>query len=127
MRTTQTWWALALAVAGWHWASTAVTATDATPIQVFGVWHAGNDYCIWGTVRNHAEFYQKNLWLVDRGDGVPSVNVVVLSFVQPLKLLNKTSDSQTSLGVPVGMTADVVNYFKSRNIRVMLSIGGITY
>src|SRR5213076_183964 len=26
-----------------------------------------------------------------------------------------------------GMTADVVNYFKSRNVRVMLSIGGITY
>ncbi len=25
------------------------------------------------------------------------------------------------------MTSDIVNYFNSRNIRVMLSIGGITY
>jgi hypothetical protein len=65
--------------------------------------------------------------LIDRGDGVPSVNLVVLSFVQPLKLLNKTTDAQTSQGVPVGMTADIVNYFKSHNVRVMLSMGGITY
>jgi hypothetical protein len=30
-------------------------------------------------------------------------------------------------GVPRGMTPDIVNYFTSRGIRVMLSIGGITY
>jgi hypothetical protein len=65
--------------------------------------------------------------LINRGNGTPSVNLVVLSFVHPLRLLNKTTDSQTLDGVPRGMTQDVVSYFKSRNIRVMLSIGGITY
>lgn len=99
----------------------------ATAISIYGAWHAGNDFCTWGSVRNMVDFDANNHWLIDRGDGIPSVNLVVLSFVNPLKLLNKTNDSQTSQGIPVGMTQDVVNYFKSRNIRVMLSIGGITY
>jgi hypothetical protein len=73
------------------------------------------------------EFDEKNGWLIDAGDGRPSVNLVVLSFVHPLKLLNKTTDSQTLQGVPLGMTQEVVDYFKDRGIRVMLSIGGITY
>jgi hypothetical protein len=47
--------------------------------------------------------------------------------VNPLKLLNKTTDSGDTNGVPVGMTQAVVNYFTSKGIRVMLSIGGITY
>src|SRR5205085_2142119 len=68
-----------------------------------------------------------NHWLIDRGDGRPSVNLVVLSFVNPLRLLNGTTDAQTLNGTPRGMTADVVNYFTSHNVRVMLSIGGITY
>jgi hypothetical protein len=102
-------------------------AAAATPIQVYGAWHAGNDYCQWGSVRDLDEFDQANHWLVDRGDGVPSVNLVVLSFVHPLKLLNKTNDSQTVDGIPTGMTPEIVDYFTSRGIRVMLSIGGITY
>jgi hypothetical protein len=101
----------------------------ATPIQVYGAWHCGNDACTWASVRDMTDFDVKNRWLVDRGDGtgLPSVNVVVLSFVQPLKLLNKTTDAQTLNGVPRGMNSAVVNYFKSRGVRVMLSIGGITY
>jgi hypothetical protein len=55
------------------------------------------------------------------------VNLVVLSFVHPLKLLNQTTDATTLDGVPRGMTPDIVNYFKSKGVRVMLSIGGITY
>lgn len=106
--------------------SAAQNATG-TPMSVYGAWACSNDACIWGTVRTVSEFDSKNHWLIDRGDGVPSVNLVVLSFVQPLKLLNKTTDAQTAQGVPVGMTADIVNYFKSHNVRVMLSIGGITY
>lgn len=98
-----------------------------TPISVYGVWHAGNDFCTWGTVRNMVDFDTKNHWLIDRGNGSPSVNLVVLSFVNPLKLLNGTTDAQTLNGVPRGMTQDVVNYFKNAGIRVMLSIGGITY
>ena len=102
---------------------------NATPVSVYGAWHCGNDACTWASVRNMTDFDVKNRWLVDRGDGtgLPSVNVVVLSFVQPLKLLNKTTDAQTLNGVPRGMTQDVVNYFKNKGVRVMLSIGGITY
>jgi hypothetical protein len=74
-------------------------------------------------------FDQMNHWLIDRGDGsgLPSVNLVILSFVNPLKLLNKTTDSGTVNGVPVGMNQAVVDYFKSKDIRVMFSIGGITF
>jgi hypothetical protein len=106
---------------------TPTPAEPATPIQIYGAWHCGDDYCTWSTVRNMVEFDQKNHWLIDRGDGVPSVNLVILSFVNPLRLLNKTNDSQTVDGVPIGMTQDVVDYFKDNGIRVMLSIGGITY
>ena len=99
----------------------------ATPIQVYGAWHCGNDFCTWGAERNLTEFDSKNHWLIDRGDGRPSVNLVVLSFVHPYRLLKKTTDAQTLNGIPRGMTPAIVNYFKSRGIRVMLSIGGITY
>lgn len=98
-----------------------------TPLQVYGSWHCGNDACIWGAVRDVNEFDQKNHWLVDRGDGRPSVNLVILSFVHPVKLLHKATDAQTLDGIPRGMTADIVTYFRSRGVRVMLSIGGITY
>src|SRR5262245_13939618 len=98
-----------------------------TPISIYGAWHCGDDFCTWSRVRDVTEFDSKNRWLIDRGDGLPSVNLVILSFVHPLRLLNKTTDSQTLLGVPRGMTQEVVSYFKNRNIRVMLSIGGITY
>ncbi|HYP53135.1 MAG TPA: hypothetical protein VEQ42_06320 [Pyrinomonadaceae bacterium] len=103
------------------------TAAAATPISIYGAWLCGNDFCTWAGVRDMTEFDAKNRWLVDRGDGRPSVNLVVLSFVHPLRLLNKTTDAQTLNGIPRGMTPEVVNYFKSRNVRVMLSIGGITY
>ena len=100
-----------------------------TAIQIYGAWHCGNDACLWATVRDISEFDQMNHWLIDRGDGsgLPSVNIVVLSFVNPLKLLNRTNDAGTITGVPRGMTPEIVNYFKSRGIRVMLSIGGITF
>lgn len=100
---------------------------QATQIQIYGSWHCSNDFCTWGTVRDMTDFDAKNHWMIDRGDGVPSVNLVILSFVNPLKLLDQTNDSQTSGGVPLGMNSAIVNYFTSHNIRVMLSIGGITY
>ena len=100
-----------------------------TPIQVYGAWHCSNDSCLWANVRSVTEFDSMNHWLIDRGDGSgrPSVNLVVLSFVNPLKLLNRTNDAGTVNGVPRGMTPDIVNYFKGKGVRVMLSIGGITF
>lgn len=103
------------------------SAATVTPIEVYGAWHCGNDECTWGTVRDMADFDNNNHWIIDRGDGLPSVNLIVLSFVDPLKLMNRTNDSQTVNGVPIGMTSTVVSYFTSHGIRVMLSIGGITF
>src|SRR5215472_15898705 len=104
-----------------------VQPAKAAQIEIYGAWHCGNDFCTWSTVRNMSDFDTKNHWMIDRGDGVPSVNLVVLSFVNPLKRLNKTNDSQTVNGAPIGMNSAIVSYFTSHNIRVMLSIGGITY
>ncbi len=116
--------ALVTVVAGLG-APSAYAAT--TPIQVYGAWHCGDDACTWGAVRDVGEFDRMNHWLVDRGDGRPPVNLVVLSFVQPLNLLHRTTDATTLDGLPRGMTPEIVGYFTSRGVRVMLSIGGITY
>lgn len=97
------------------------------PMPVYGAWHCGNDFCTWASERTTAEFDGRNHWLVNRGDGQPSVNLVVLAFVHPLRLLSRTTDAQTLNGVPRGMTPAIVKYFKDHGIRVMLSIGGITY
>jgi len=103
------------------------TAPFVTPVSIYGAWHCGNDFCTWSSVRNMTDFDTKNRWIVDRGNGLPSVNLVNLSFVHPLRLLNKTNDAATSQGIPIGMNQAVVDYFKTRGVRVMLSIGGITY
>ena len=50
---------------------------------------------------------------------------MVLSFVNPLKMLHGPIAAYQM--IPKGMTQDVVKYFKDAGIRVMLSIGGITY
>src|SRR6202045_3728273 len=73
------------------------------------------------------DFDTKNHWIIDRGDGSPSVNLGVLNFVNPLKLLNQTNDGGDVNGAPIGMTPAIVSYFTSHNIRVILAIGGITY
>ena len=53
------------------------TAASATPLQIYGTWHCGNDACTWGTVRDMTDFDVKNHWLIDRGDAVPSWAVAV--------------------------------------------------
>ncbi len=132
LRTVKSFAAAAALVAGVA-AVPAVTSTApaiaaaGTPAQVYGAWHCGDDACTWATVRDMADFDRNNHWLVDRGDGRPSVNLVVLSFVNPLTLLDGTTDSGDTDGVPVGMDQSVVDYFTGHGIRVMLSIGGITY
>lgn len=100
-----------------------------TPIQIYGVWHAGNHYADWSLPREIGEFDQANHWIIDRGDGsgLPSVNLVILSFVHPVRLLHKTNDAVTVDGVPIGMTQEIVGYFADAGIRVMMSIGGVTY
>jgi hypothetical protein len=85
-------------------AVSACSVRAAQPLEVYGAWHCGSDYCTWGAMRSVTEFDQKNHWLIDRGNGTPSVNLVVLSFVHPLKLLKRTTDTTTLDGVPRGMT-----------------------
>jgi hypothetical protein len=109
--------------------SAAFSVKAQAQMQIYGAWHCSNDYCTWSTVRNMTAFDTANHWMIDRGDGsgLASVNLVVLSFVQPLKLLDQTTDSGDTNGVPVGMNSAVVSYFTSHNVRVMVSIGGATY
>lgn len=99
-------------------------------MQVYGLWHCYTDACSWASVPNMTTFDTDNHWIIDRNMNntyVPSVNVVVLSFVNPVKLMNLTNDSGDVNGIPVGMTSAVVSYFQSRGIRVMFSIGGACY
>ena len=101
-----------------------------TPIQIYGAWHCYTDGCSWASVPNMATFETDNRWLIDRnmnGTYQPSVNLVILSFVDPVKLMNLTTDSGNSNGIPVGMNAAVINYFQSHGVRVMMSIGGASY
>jgi len=72
------------------------------------------------------EFDRANHWIID-SNGSPAVNLVVLSFIKPMELLLQTNTGPFANGIPVGMTAEVVEYFKEHDIRVLLSMGGVTY
>src|SRR5215469_3531847 len=98
-----------------------------TQIQVYGLWHCSTDACGWTTAPDMTTFDTQNHWIIDRGNGSPSVNLLILSFVNPVKLMNLTTDSTNSNGIPVGMTPAVVNYFQSKGVRVMMSIGGFSF
>ncbi len=105
----------------------AMAAPAQTPMQIYGVWHCYTDGCNWFSVPDLATFDTDNHWLIDRGNGSPSVNLVVLSFVNPVDLMNLANSSNTVNGIPIGMNLAVVNYFQSKGVRVMFSIGGIRF
>src|SRR5215472_13913757 len=105
-------------------------AQSSYQMQVYGLWHCYSDACSWASLPNMTTFDTDNHWIIDRNMNntfQPSVNVVVLSFVDPVKLMNLTTDSTTMNGIPIGMTTAVVNYFESKGIRVMMSIGGASF
>jgi hypothetical protein len=107
-----------------------MTPAASAQMQVYGAWHCYSDACSWASVPNMTTFDTDNRWMIDRNlDSTyhPSVNVVVLSFVDPVKLMNLTNDSTTVNGIPIGMNTAVVNYFQSRGVRVMMSIGGASF
>ena len=70
----------------------AVPPSDAQyQMQVYGLYHCYTDACSWASVPNMTTFDTDNHWIIDRnmnGTCDPSVNVVVLSFVNPVKLMN---------------------------------------
>src|ERR1700745_1871365 len=98
-----------------------------TQMQVYGAWHCYTDGCGWLSAPNMTSFDSDNHWLIYRVNGQPSVNLVVLSFVNPVDLMNLTTNSTTANGIPIGMNSAVVNYFQSKGVRVMFSIGGIRF
>lgn len=107
-----------------------VTANGQTQMQVYGAWHCYSDACSWASVPNMTTFDTDNHWMIDRDMNntySPSVNLVILSFVNPVKLMNLTTDSTTAKGIPIGMNTAVINYFQSRGVRVMMSIGGASF
>ena len=128
-RTRATTKRIALCVAPLLLAAVMTSCKKPKTVQVYGAWLCSNDSCTWGSVRSMADFDARNHWMIDRGDGsgLPSVNLVVLSFVQPMKLLELANDAKTVNGIPVGMNSAVIHYFTSHNVRVMLSVGGSTY
>ncbi|MGH3679341.1 MAG: hypothetical protein ACRDT2_03520, partial [Natronosporangium sp.] len=95
-------------------AAGAAEPSQVRPLEVYGAWHCSDDFCTWARAREVAEFDSMNHWLIDRGDGRPSANLVVLSFVHPLRLLHRTTDAGTLDGIPRGMTPQIVDYFTSR-------------
>jgi hypothetical protein len=108
----------------------AVPAAAQTQMQIYGAWHCYTDGCSWASVPNMTTFDTDNHWMIDRdlnNTYLPSVNLVILSFVDPVKLMNLTTDSGDTNGIPVGMNTAVINYFQSRGVRVMMSIGGASY
>src|SRR3954462_3578949 len=111
-------------------AAATTSANAQYQMQVYGLWHCYTDACSWASVPDMTTFDTNNHWIIDRNmDNTyhPSVNVVVLSFVDPVKLMNKTNDSADVNGIPIGMNTAVINYFQSHGIRVMMSIGGFSY
>jgi hypothetical protein len=101
-----------------------------TPISVYSAWHCYADYCTWATAESLTTFDTQNHWMIDRNMNNtydPSVNNVTFSFVQPVKLMNLTTDAGDTAGIPTGMDTTAVNYFESRGVRVQFAIGGVTY
>src|SRR5437773_10538757 len=77
------------------------TSTAQGQMQVYGLWHCYTDACSWASVPDMTLFDTNNHWIIDRGDGHPSVNVV--------KLMSLTTDSGDVNGIPIGMNTAVVN------------------
>jgi len=88
--------------------------------KLFGLWYCGDDACDWAKEPD----LNKAAWIVNRGDGKPTVNVIIFSFLDPLALLQQTTNEQFQDGVPKGMTEKVVQFFQQKGISVMFSIGG---
>jgi predicted NAD-dependent protein-ADP-ribosyltransferase YbiA (DUF1768 family) len=85
----------------------AVPTFAQTPMQVYGAWHCTADFCTWATAEDSATFDTQNHWMVDRNMNNtynPSVNLVIFSFVQPVKLMNLTTIQETRMASPAAWT-----------------------
>jgi len=82
--------------------------------RIYSAWYCGDDSCLWASPPTNNQS-----WLTNRGDGKPTVNVIIFSFIDPLTLIKGT--------IPAGFTKGEVNYYKNNNIYVLFSIGGASY
>jgi len=100
-----------------------IISSWAIPSRLYGLWHCGDDGCSWFKEPNTSN----SQWIINRGDGKPTANFVMFSFLDPVALLHGTNDQNFANGVPKGMTKNIIDFFKSKGITVMFSIGGIEY
>jgi hypothetical protein len=111
------WWLAVLALCF------VVPSSAQTPMQVFGAWHCTADFCTWATAEDSATFDTQNHWMIDRSMNNtfnPSVNLIIFSFVHPVKLMNLTTDSGDFNSVPERHTR-MRSLFGTR-VRVIFSI-----
>jgi hypothetical protein len=109
--------------------------------KIYSAWFCGDDSCLWARYKHFFFSFlffsylfvmpsppmSNQTWLVNRGDGSPTVNIIVyiiinsgscachvfdhfyiFAFVDPLKLLQGV--------IPAGFTQGEVNYYKNKNI-----------
>jgi hypothetical protein len=100
-------------------ASLSQGANDTT--HVYSIWHCGSD-CAW----TRQPDLSSSAWILDRGDGKPTADIVIFSFMDPLALLNAQNSGGYTNGVPSGMISSV-SYFTNKGIRVIFSIGGASW
>jgi len=94
---------------------------NATLTTVYGIWHCGTD-CAWTSKPD----LSSSAWILNRGDGKPTTDVVILSFMDPIALVNGQNSGGYTNGVPNGMIQSYT-YFTSKGIRVIFSIGGAAW
>jgi len=85
--------------------------------KIYGLWYCGDDACLW----EKEPKLDSSAWILNRGDGKPTANVVIFSFINPYSLMQNVN------GIPAGFTQNAVNYFKDKGIYVIFSIGGASY
>ncbi|EFA79437.1 hypothetical protein PPL_07855 [Heterostelium album PN500] len=83
--------------------------------KVYAIWHCGIDGCMWNTPINNSYVD----WIVNRGDGIPTNNLFIFSFLNPVNILQ-----QGIQAVPAGMSKSLIQYLQSQGLSVMFSIGG---
>jgi len=99
----------------------AVFASVGHSASVYSIWHCGTD-CAWTSKPD----LSSSAWILDRGDGKPTADYVIFSFMDPTALVNGQNDGSYTNGVPKGMIASV-SYFTSKGIKVIFSIGGASW
>ena len=74
------------------------------------------------------EYIKGHQWEVTGGpNGGPAINVASFAFLKPTEVLHRVTNSYINDGVRVGMSHEVVDWYKQHGVMVMFSIGGITY